>query len=67
MKRNTFLMVLLLLIVAAPLLQPARAQGDPFVEGHVFLDVNGDGARQAEEPGVQSVTVQLAPVSAVTM
>jgi hypothetical protein len=40
----------------------AAAQGSLFIEGYVFLDANGDGQRQPEEPGIEGVTVTVAPL-----
>lgn len=36
----------------------ARARDGQRIEGHVFRDDNGDGARQADEPGIGGVTVR---------
>ena len=60
MKRNLlFVAYLIIGLILGPV--QVRAQGDLFVEGYVFLDVNGDGERQAEEPGIGGVTVTVTP------
>ncbi|HNS49880.1 MAG TPA: SdrD B-like domain-containing protein [Anaerolineae bacterium] len=64
MKRN----VLLLHLVVSLLLGPvqARAQDGLLLEGYVFLDANGDGERQAEEPGIGGVTVTVTLLGSAT-
>jgi len=71
MKRNLLFVVYLIIgLILGPL--QVGAQGDLFVEGYVFLDVNGDGQRQAEEPGIGGVTITVTapgsptPLTAVT-
>jgi hypothetical protein len=49
MKRNLLLICLLLALAIGPGIMPAQAQNDPFVEGYVFLDANGDGEITAAE------------------
>lgn len=66
MKRNLLLTCLLLVMTIGPGIMPAQAQNDLFVEGYVFLDANGDGQRQAEEPGVGGVTVTVTPSGSPT-
>ncbi len=65
MKRNLLFVAYLIIGL---ILGPAQvgAQGDLFVEGYVFLDVNGDGQRQAEEPGIGGVTVTVTPPGSPT-
>jgi len=66
MKRNLLLICLLLATVIGPGSIPAQAQNDLFVEGYVFLDMDGDGQRQAEEPGIGGVTVTVTPSGSPT-
>ena len=72
MKRNLLLISLLFMIAAVPGLAQVQAQSDLFVEGYVFLDMDGDGERQAEEPGIGGVMVTVTasgnptPLTAVT-
>jgi hypothetical protein len=61
MKRNLLLTCLLLAMVIGPATTPAQAQNDLFIEGYAFLDMDGDGQRQVEEPGIGGVTVTVTP------
>lgn len=63
MKRSLLLTVLAFALAIVPGPVETWAQGDLFVEGYVFLDTNGDGERQAEEPGIGGVTVTVTPSS----
>ena len=55
MKRTLLLICLLFMIAASPGLTPVRAQAGLFLEGYVFLDLNEDGVRQPEEPGIPGI------------
>jgi len=62
MKRVSPIFLALIVALGLSPLQ-TRAQSDLFVEGFVFLDANGDGQRQAEEPGLAGVTVTVTPLT----
>jgi hypothetical protein len=62
MMRTWCLIVFVFVLSAGAGMVPVRAQGGLFVEGHVFVDVDGDGERQAEEPGIAGVTVSVGPL-----
>lgn len=64
MKRTLLLICLLLATAIGPGATRMQAQSDPVsdrAEGYVFLDANGDGERQPEEPGIGGVTVTVTP------
>jgi hypothetical protein len=56
--KHSLLSILLAIVVSLSLFGSARAQENTTLEGTVFLDTNGDGERQADEPGIGGVTVQ---------
>jgi hypothetical protein len=64
MKRNVLLLHLIISLLLGPM--QAQAQGDLLLEGYVFLDANGDGERQAEEPGIGGVTVTVTLLASAT-
>jgi len=60
--RTWFAIVFVFVLTAGAGLVPVRAQGGLLVEGPVFVDLDGDGERQAEEPGIAGVTVTVGPL-----
>jgi hypothetical protein len=66
-KRSSLWMALLLVMAVGARPMQVQAQADLFLEGTVFLDADGDGQRQAEEPGIGGVMVTLEPLGSAPM
>ena len=49
----------IILVLAATLAQPARAEGSAYLSGSVFLDANGNGVAEPGEAGIPAATVYL--------
>lgn len=72
MKHQPLLRILSLLLTCASLLAPIGAvaagpsQFAGYIAGFVFLDLDGNGARGADEPGIEGVEVRLTDPSEAT-